>query len=315
MKKRTALCALLLSALLLMTACTATAERDQVRLGILKGPTGMSAAHLLGKSEAGETKNEYSYSLAASPDVLVSAMVTGDLDIAAMPTNTAALLYQRTEGGVQALNVSTLGVLYIVERGDTVHSLNDLEGKTVVGAVQGSTADAVAKHLFSNFTAPVYVSEHAEAVAQAALGNYDLALLPEPFVTLLLTQDSGFRIALDLTREWENSGAATLVMGCFAVRREFAEQHPDAVEAFLEDYLASVAYTNENPAEAAQENEAYDIMAASVAEKAIPRANMVSITGGEMKTALIAFYEVLLEENPEMIGGGLPGDDFYYGAE
>ncbi len=312
MKKRIRTTAFLVLLSLLLVSCAAVAEKPEVHVAALKGPTGMGLARLMEESEQGGTANAYTFTLAGAPDAIVSQLVTGEVDMAALPTNSIALLYQKTNGQVQSLAINTLGVLYLLEKGDSVRSLSDVSGKTVVSAGRGSTAEAVAGRLFGKDASIDYVSEHAEVVAQAAAGKYDLALLPEPFVTLMLSQDKAFRVALDLTAEWEASGAGLLPMGGIAVRREFAEKNPKAVEAFLEEYEQSVSYVNENPKEAAALIEKHDILKAAVAESAIPRANMVLLVGGEMRAALEAFYAVLLSDNPALLGGALPGDDFYY---
>lgn len=287
------------------------AEEAQVNIAVLKGPTGMGAAYLMAQNSAGESAVQYNFTLAGAPDGLVAQMITGELDMAALPTNTIAMLSAKTDGAVQALAVNTLGVLYVLERGDSVTSVADLAGKTVVSAGRGTTAEAVASHLFGEDVTVDYVSEHAEAVAQAVAGKYDLVLLPEPFVTSLLGQDAGFEIAIDLTAAWQESTGSMLPMGGIAVQRAFVEANPELVADFLVEYAQSVAYANEHPQEAAAVIEQYEIMAAAVAEQAIPRANMVCLTGEEMHAALEAFFTVLEANNPELIGGSMPGDDFY----
>ena len=318
MKKKIALFLVLMLSLSLLLGC-AQAEKATVNIAFLKGPTGMGASKLMADNEAGTTANAYNFTLAGAADVVISQLVSGELDMAALPTNAIASLYQKTEGGVQALAVNTLGVLYILERGDSVHSLADLEGKTILSSGQGTTAQAVTDYLLSaagvNATVE-YVAEHSEVVARATAENaaYDVVLLPEPFVTMLTKQAPEFHVALNLTEEWENQGAGLLPMGGIAVRREFAEANPEAVAAFLAEYAASVEWVNANAEEAAALIEKYDIMKAAVAKDAIPRANMVCLTGDAMRVVLDSFYGVLEGFNVKLIGGAMPGEDFYYGA-
>lgn len=303
---------LTLACLLPLSGCAAAAEKTDVRFAALKGPTGMGIAWLMEEARNKRAANRYEFVLAGAPDALVAKLVTGELDIAALPTNTIALLSQKTGGAVQALAINTLGVLYVVERGETVRSAADLEGKTVVAAGKGTTVEAIASRLFGDKVTVDFVAEHAEAVAQAAAGKYALALLPEPFVTSLTGQNADFRVALDMTALWRESGAGALPMGGIAVRREFAEKNPEAVKAFLAEYAASVAFANEHPEDAAKLIGKFEIMPAAVAEAAIPRSNMVCIAGDEMKQLLAPYFEVLLAENPLLIGGQAPADSFYY---
>ena len=318
MKKKIALFLVLMLSLSLLFGC-AHAEKATVNIAFLKGPTGMGASKLMADSEAGATENAYNFTLAGAADVVISQLVSGELDMAALPTNAIASLYQKTEGGVQALAVNTLGVLYILERGNSVQSFADLEGKTILSSGQGTTAQAVIDYLFNaagvNATVE-YAAEHSEVVAKATAENsaYDVVLLPEPFVTMLTKQAPEFRVAVNLTEEWEKQGAGLLPMGGIAVRREFAEANPEAVAAFLAEYAASVEWVNANAEEAAALIEKYDIMKAAVAKDAIPRANMVCLTGDAMRVVLNSFYSVLEDFNVKLIGGATPGEDFYYGA-
>lgn len=314
MKKQSRVFAALLILVCLMSGM-ALAEETTVRIAVLKGPTGMGAAPLMAANEQGETRNQYAFSIAGAPDVLVPQIVTGELDMAALPTNTIAMLSAKTEGAVQMLAVNTLGVLYVLQRGDSVHSIDELSGKTIVSAGRGTVVEAVANYLFDDSVTVDYAAEHAESVGKAVAGEYDLVLLSEPFVTALLAQDQGFRIAIDMTAAWEESTGSMLTIGGIAVRREFAEENPEAVATFLEEYAQSVAFANEHPQEAAAMIESFDIMTAAVAEEAIPRVNIVCLTGTEMKEALKTFYAVLEQSDPALMGGAMPEDAFYFGAQ
>ncbi len=292
------------------------AEKTVVRAAALKGPTGMGMAKLILEDEAGNTANDYTFTLAGSPDLLLPQIVSGELDIAAVPTNAAAVLYNKTLGTAQVLAVNTLGVEYLLEKGDTVNTPADLAGRTVVMSGQATAAEYVFDHIISENevegVTKEFKSEHAEVASLALAGQADLVVLPEPFVTSLLSKDGGYRIALDLTEEWEKTGAGDLTMGAIVARSEFLEQNPEAAESFLKEYEESVNYANERPAEASVIIEAYDIMAAAVAEKAIPNCNIVCLTGEQMKVSLSSFLEVLFKADPQSIGGALPDDSFYY---
>lgn len=308
--KRYIILFLLCTLLFLTAACGVSAEKATVRIGVLKGPTGMGAAQLMEQNEQSLAKNGYVFTVAGAPDVLIAKLITGELDIAALPTNVIAMLYAKNDGAVQALAVNTLGTLYLLERGDLVGSPEDIAGKAIVCMGQGTTVQATVERLLegSDIT---YVAEHSEAVAQAVAGRFDLIIVPEPFATSLLRQNIGFRIALDIGALWQEQEMGVLPMGGFAVSKAFAEQNPAAVDAFLEEYTQSVRFANENNNEAAVLIEKYDILQATVAAEAIGRANMVCMVGDDMKNALTAYYTILLEVNSALIGGAMPEDDFY----
>lgn len=286
----------------------------EVKVGMLKGPTGMGAAWLMDQSEQGLTLNSYEFTVAGAPDELTGQLIQGGLDIAALPTNAISSLYNKTEGKIVCLGVNTLGVLYILENGESISSIKDLDGKTILASGKGSTAESVLVHLIAKngIGADIhFASEHTEAATLAMTGEYDIVMLPEPFVTNVIGKSENFRVALNLSEEWNNLTGEVLTMGGIAVRKEFLEQNPEAVAEFVKDYGMSIEFTNANPSEAAALIEKYEIAAAAVAEKAIPRCNIVWLYGEEYKTVLKNFLSVLHEGNPASVGGAMPGEDFY----
>lgn len=341
MKKGLAACMALVMCLSL-AACGGDQEEETpaedpvtVRVAALKGPTAMGMVKLMSDSDAaaesGEetTGNTYDFTLAASADEVSPKLMQGELDIACVPANLASVLYNRTDGGIVTLAVNTLGVLYIVENGNSVQSMADLAGRTIAASGKGSTPEYALRYLLSeNGIDPDtgvtidWKSEHSECVASLASGAATIAMLPQPFVTVAQTQLPDLRVALDLTEEWDalDNGSA-LLTGVVVARADFVEEHPAAVEEFLTSYAESVEWVNANTAEAAELIGGYDIVDAAVAEKALPYCNIVCITGSEMKDMLSGYLQVLFDAAPASVGqdaetgeGGLPGDDFYYGA-
>ena len=286
----------------------------EVNVGMLKGPTGMGAAWLMEQDELGLTLNNYEFTVSGAADELTGQLVQGGLDIAALPTNAISALYNKTEGKIVCLGVNTMGVLYILENGENISSIADLEGKTVLASGKGSTAESVLNHLLAenNVNAEIYwASEHTEAATLAITGEYDVVMLPEPFVTNVMSKNADLRVALNLSEEWKMLTGGVMTMGGIAVRKEFLEQNPEAVAEFVKDYGMSIDFTNKNPAEAGVFIEKFGIAAAAVAENAIPRCNIVWLTGEEYQTVLKNFLSVLFEANPASIGGNMPGEDFY----
>lgn len=303
------------------------AEPVAVRAVALKGPTAMGLVKFMSDAEAGElTDNDYSFQIVASPDEVTPLIAKAELDIAAVPANLASVLYNKTEQGVRAIAINTLGVLYICELGDSVQSVADLKGKTIYASGKGSTPEYGLAYVLEKNGLAVgtdvqveWKSEHSECVAAlASASGAAVAMLPQPFVTTAQAQNDQIRVALDLTEEWDRvqtgDGQSSMITGVAIVRSEFADENPAAVDAFLAHYAESVDYVNANVAEAAELVGSYDIVPAAVAEKAIPECNIVCVTGEEMKGQLSGYLTVLSEQNAEAVGGSLPGDDFYYGA-
>lgn len=288
----------------------------------LKGPTAMGLVKLMNESEnGGETQNAYTFALAGAADEVTPLLLKGELDMACVPANLASVLYNRTEGAVQVLAVNTLGVLYIVENGENVQSIADLRGQTIVAAGKGSTPEYALRYLLSeNGIDPDadltidWKSEHSECVAALASGQATIALLPQPFVTVAQGKIEGLRMALDLTSEWDAlDNGSQLLTGVIVARREAVEANPAAVAAFLAEYDESVAWVNANTADAAALIGSYDIVAAAVAEKALPYCNIVCLTGNNLKDALSGYLQVLYDAEASSVGGALPADDFYFG--
>ena len=303
-------------AMLLLPAALA---EDAVRVGALKGPTGMGAAQM-----AKEKADRYAFTLSGAPDELVPLLVKGDLDIAAVPANLGAVLYNNTNGAIRVLAVNTLGVLYIVERGDTVHTVADLKGRTLVTAGKGATPEYALNYILrGNGLDPEkdvtieFKSEHAECLAAVLQDESVVAMLPQPIATVALGKADDMRIALDLNAEWDALQAdaenpSGLITGIAVARADFIDNNPEAVEQFMADYAESVAFTQEDPAAAAAVIGELGIVEAGPAEKALPYCNIVFIAGDEMKTKLSGYLAELFSQDPAAVGGALPGEDFYY---
>lgn len=292
---------------------------ESVRVLTLKGPTGMGMAKLICDSEDGTASLPYAFTVASAPDQISAEVIKGSFDIAAVPVNLASVLYNKTEGSILAAGVNTLGVLYVLEEGETVSALEDLKGKTLYATGQGSTPEYVLNYILSkNGIDPekdltvTYLAEHAELATQMTAGSAKLGMLPEPNVTSVLLGNSGTRVALDLTAEWAKVSDTKLVQGVLIVRKGFAEDHPQALKDFLDEYGQSVAYTASNPDEAASLIERAGIIPkAAVAKKALPNCNIVLLTGEESKAAISAMLAVLHDANPASVGGKLPDEAFY----
>ena len=307
MKKLTAF--LVATVMILALGCVKAPEQP-VNIAALKGPTGMGVSFMMDDTE------HYNIELQDAPDVVVGKFISGEIDIAAVPINLAAILYNKTEGNVVMLNLDTLGVLYLLENGDSVQSVADLAGKKIFASGEGASPQFVLDYILeqNGLTDQVeveYVGEHTALAAMAASGEAPIALLPEPFVSAVTLKNPAVRVALDLNESWEAASGTKLVMGVYIASRTFYDAHPDQVKAFLKDYAASVELVNTS-ADAAEKIANLGIVgSAEIAASAIPRSYVVSITGEEMESAASAMLGVLFGANPASVGGKLPGDDIY----
>ena len=286
-----------------------------LRVGTLKGPTGMGMAKLIADNNTNKTKE---ISLFGAPEDLSAALINGSLDVAAVPVNLAAVINKKTNGAYLVAAINTLGVLYIVENGETLTSLADLEGKTLYATGQGSTPEYMLNYILEknglkDKVTVEWKTEHSELATLVASGEVQYAMLPEPHVTTTLTKNSSLRAAINLTEEWDKVSEGQAVQGCLVVSKKVIDEHKAVLDAFLDEYKASVEFVNNNIPDAATMIADIGIVgAAAVAEKAIPRCNIVYIDGDAMVTSLTEFYTVLFNANTASVGGTLPNESLYY---
>lgn len=293
-----------------------------LRVGSLKGPTSMGLVKLMDQASKGEAKGSYEFTMVTAADELLGKIVSGDLDIALVPSNMASIIFNKTNHGVNVLNINTLGVLYVVSSDDSIKSIADLKGKTVYLTGKGTTPDYALQYLLkangmtTDDVTLEYKSEPTEVAALLKEKPDAIGLLPQPFVTVAMAQNDTLKMVLDLTREWEavsGEDGGSLVTGVTICRGELFEEHSDAVKTFMEEQKASAAFANENVAETAKLVAAAGIIEkAPVAEKAIPYCIITYIDGSDMKNMLYGYLYALYEMDPTTVGGELPTKDFFY---
>ena len=307
--------AVMLFSLAAFAACSKKQDDTEIRIAALKGPTGMGMVKLADK----QNYPNYTVSIEASPDALNPRIISGEVDVAAVPVNLASVLYNKLDGDISVLAVSTLGVLYVVEAGSEVNSVADLAGKTVYATGQGATPEYILNYLLdrngvAGSVEVNYVGEHAALASMLADGSAEIGMLPEPNVTSTLAGNDDLRIALNLTEEWNKVCSTELVQGVVIARKSFVNEHPEAIEQFLREYEKSSAFVNENIDEAAKLIVDAGILGnVEIAKKAIPNCNISFSKGEAMHKAVEGMLTVLFEANPKSIGGKLPDKDFYYG--
>lgn len=288
-----------------------------LNIASLKGPTTMGMVKMM-KDNADTQK--YNFSMFGAADEIVGLITKGETDIANIPCNLAAVLYQKTQKGLTVLDINTLGVLYVLASSDSgnLATVADLKGKTVYSTGKGTTPEYVFNYILrSNGVDPEadvnieYLSEATEVAAKMSESADAIAVLPQPYVTVAMNQNENLKIVFDLTEEWEKIDGSQLVTGVTVVRNEVLEQHPEAVEQFLSDYSASVEYVTANTDDAAALVGEFDIVAEPVAKKALPYCNIVFMTGDDMKTNVSAYLKVLYDSDPTSVGGELPDEQFY----
>lgn len=311
-------CVLLIAALLLCGCASAPQNEETdapVKIGALTGPTAMGMAELLKNTE------DYEFTLSADPAAFAGALAKGEIDLAAVPANLASVIYNNTNGAVEVLAINTLGVLYIVERGDTVQSFADLAGKTLYATGAGAAPEYALRYLLGeNGVNPddltiQWCADTTEALSYISNDENAVAMLPQPFVTAAQLQVADLRVAIDLNAEWEKlDNGSAMVTGVLVARRDFAENNPEKLAKLMDAYAQSVDFVQNNLQETADIIGQFEIVKTPIALKALPYCNITFITGEEMKTAMEGYLQVLYDMNPAAVGGKLPESDFYHGA-
>lgn len=299
------------------------AQRTSVKIAGLKGPTTMGVVHLMQQSQNQTARHDYQITMYGSPDEIIPALISGELDAAMIPTNLAAVLYQKTKGNVQVAAVNTLGVLSLIGMDETIKTMADLKGKTIYASGKGATPEYVLNFLLERSNLKVnedvtveYKSEATEVLNALLADPNGIAMLPQPYATTALMKNESLHTLLDLTQEWEKvSPDSQIITGVLVVRKEFANENPAFMKEFLKDYESSIQWVNENTKDAAMLIEQYGIVPkAAVAEKALPLSHLKFLSGKEMMKSVEGYLQVLYDANPASVGGALPQQDFYYGV-
>ena len=288
----------------------------------MTGPTGIGMAKLMADSAAKTTANNYSFTVASNATEINEKFIKGQINIASVPTNVAATLYNKTGGKVRMLAVNTYGVLSILEKGDTIKSINDLRGKTIYSTGKGQNPEFILKYILekNNINPETDVTinfvSSEDLVAKLISGEAEVALAPEPAATTVMIKNSSLKRALSINDEWAKVSDSKLMMGCVIALNSYIEANPKAVEKFLEEYSASIKFATENINEAAKHCATYKITnSEAIAKKAIPTCNLCYITGNDMKANVTDYFSVLFAANANSIGGAMPKDDLFYNAK
>lgn len=296
-------------------------EKVEMRVAALKGPTAMGMVKMMEDTNNGVSSHDYKFTIAGAADEITAGLVKGEYDIAAVPCNLASVLYNKTEGKIKIAAINTLGVLYVIETGDTIHSVEDLKGKTIYSTGFGTTPQYTLNYLLSSYgidpekdVTIEYKTEATEVAALLSNSENGIAMVPQPFVTTVMMNNDKVRIALDIAKEWDKiaKDESSVVTGVVVVRDEFLEKNKEVFNTFLEEYEDSAVYANSNIDETATLLEQFDIFKAAVAKKAIPFCNITMITGDEMESKVSGYLQTLFDQNPQSVGGKLPESDFYY---
>lgn len=299
-------------------------DATEVNVGMIMGPPSMGMGWMIHENEEGNTYNDYNFEVdGVDYTALASKLNTGDYDIIHCPSNVGAILYNNKDlkEEVEVIDISNLGLLYILTTDDSIKSMDDLKGRTVYSIGEGGPPEYTFGYLLDqeglsddvNFS---FRSTPFEVLNLLQDEENSIALLPQPFVEVAKLLVPDLKVPIDITEEWDNlkleSGAES-VTTITIVRKKFLEEHEQAVVEYLNLLKKSVAYCLSHVDEAAEWTDTYEtFLNPEVAADAIPYVNTCAITGQEMKEKLEGFLKIMYDYNPDAVGGSMPDDDFYY---
>ena len=292
-----------------------TETESALKVISLKGPTSIGLVHLMEKAE--KDNLPYSFQMEASPDALLPEFVSGKADIATVPANMAAVLYQKLNKDLYVLNINTLGVLYGVSGNAEVKAFSDLEGKTYLSTGQGASPEYLMNTLLKKNSIHAnaeFYTDVTEIAAKLKENPEAVAILPEPFATATLLQNSALERKFSLTEEWNKIFPGTeLPTAVTIVKKSFYEENKDRVQAFLKEEQESIEAVEKDTDTTAALMVKYGILEKEeLAKKAIPNCNVHFIDGEDMKKDLEQYFTALFAEDPKSVGGALPEADFYF---
>ncbi|MBR5230227.1 MAG: ABC transporter substrate-binding protein [Firmicutes bacterium] len=290
-----------------------------VKVAALNGPTGMAMVKLMDQTD------KYEVSTFQAPTDVTGKLISGEVDVAAVPSNLAAVLYNKTEGQIVAVSPVAMGVLYILGNKVGAADVADLAGKTIVASGQGGTPEYVLQKILQQAGLEIYkdvqvewLANHSEVNAKLQSDEGIVAMLPEPFVSTALSMgNKDVTTIFDMNVLWEEATGQGLPMGVLVAQKTFVEEREEDLEVLMSDLRESVSFINGATDAAAQYIVDKGFMGkAEIAKAAIPNCHIVLYAGDgglELGTAIMkTFNETLFEMSPAAVGGKLPGDDLYY---
>jgi NitT/TauT family transport system substrate-binding protein len=295
------------------------ADQVIVDMAVMQGPSGFGTIGLNRNEGRLDDQTRIDLSVYPSPNEVIARLANGELDIAALPTNVAANLYAK---GVPVKTAAVVGegMLLFLTTDKTITELSDLQNRKISIPGSGSTPDQMTKILVSalgfDYESDVQLDYSIASPAQLAqmmiAGKLDLAVLPEPFVTMVLNANDQTVPLLDVQILWSAlTGTGNYPMTVIVVSDGFIAEHSDRLPLVMGAIKDSVEWVNANPGDAGVMIEEAGIMKAAMATPAIPRCNLVFRTATEGYDAMDTYLKVLHGFDYASVGGSVPDESFY----
>jgi len=300
------------------TQTSSTVEATQtVKIGALQGPTALSFLKMWDDGTQLDGMDA-EYELLSAPDAMVAELAKGTYDIACLPLNTAATLFNKGTD-YRLVGICTWGNMYIISTDDSIQSIEDLAGKTISVSQQGATPDVILRYalkeagLTKKVTIDYTLTAHADLAASVISGQTTLALMPEPFVSNIIAKNDAVKVVVDMQQVWADitGGEPYIPMSAIVVKGSFADENPEAMIEFIAAQTASAEYTA-NVNELAELAEKHGVTLPAVAIiNGTPRCNIFFKTTADSRTEIDNYFNIILGFSPDDIGGVMPSEAFF----
>lgn len=259
------------------------------------------------------------YEVQNTPDALIAKVVSGEADIAIVPSNVTAQVYNNNLSYKLAATAGW-GSLYMVSTQE-IKNYNYIVGRRILNIGQGLTPDIVFRYILSknriNINKDIrvtYLNSATELAPAFIAGRAKIAIMPEPMLSTVLTKKSDAKVYMDLNKEWMKINGSTngYPQSSLIIKKDLIENHRDFVDKFLEAFKDSIAWGNKNPDKLGEYAEKLSLsMNKAIVQKSIGRANMRYVYIKDCYKDYQSYFKVLLDFAPKSIGGKLPDEGIY----
>ncbi|MCC0646083.1 MULTISPECIES: ABC transporter substrate-binding protein [unclassified Clostridioides] len=291
----------------------------EVKVAVPDGLPAVAVAKLANENPAIKDGYETMYSIEKTPEAISTRVMKKDVDIAIVPSNMAAIAYNKTSS-YNIVGTVGMGSLYLVST-DDIKDYSDLIGKEVGCTGKGLTPDITIRSLLSqkdispadiNFN---YVNSASELVPLLAAGKITTGIVPEPALSTLMSKNPDIKIIKSLNDSWkEVSGSKDgYPQSTLIIKSDFLRDNKEFVDSFLGQLSNSVDWANKNPEELGKYSENIKISTEpKIIGKALKRANLKYIPVKDMINDYKNYYEKLANFDDKTVGGKVPDEAIYF---
>lgn len=299
-----------------------TVVSKEVKMIIPDGLPSVAVAKLA--KEKTEIKEGYNvnYFIEKTPETLSTSIMKEEADIAVVPSNMAAIAYNKTENYQIAGTVGS-GSFYLVST-ENINDFDQLVGKAVWNIGKGLTPDLTVRSILKdkeidedniNFN---YVNSTNELVPLLATGKAKTGFIPEPALTSLLSKNHNIKIIKGINDTWKeiNESKNGYPQSTLIVKSSFARENEEFINCLLGQMSNSIEWANRNGEKVGQyAKEIGSSIEPSIISKSLERSNLKFIKIHNSKQDYEDYFSKLGSFDEKSLGGKLPDEGIYFTQE